>query len=128
MSACRHLSTAKRWRRPAARQSRDTDSPARSSAYAASLRDTNSLQGRIKREVEVVHLVANHLTDLSAELATVGERDAGFPLPHGRGDELHHGSPGIDPRSLPPKGPKPRDIYVPDLHIDSIKVKTRDFK
>ena len=64
----------------------------------------------------------------AAELAAVGERDAGFPLPHGRGDEFHHGSPGIDPRSLPPKGPMPRDIYVPDLHIDSIKVKTRDFK
>jgi hypothetical protein len=31
---------------------------------------------------------------------------------------------GIDPRSLPPK---PRDIYVGDLHIDSIRVKTRDF-
>jgi error-prone DNA polymerase len=80
------------------------------------------VQGRIQREGEVVHLVANQLTDLSAELAAVGERDAGFPLPHGRGDEFHHGSPGIDPRSLPPKGPKPRDIYVPDLHIDSIKV------
>jgi error-prone DNA polymerase len=87
-----------------------------------------AVKGRIQREGEVVHLVANHLTDLSAELAAVGERDAGFPLPHGRGDEFHHGSPGIDPRSLPPKGPKPRDIYVPDLHIDSIKVKTRDFK
>jgi error-prone DNA polymerase len=86
------------------------------------------VQGRIQREGEVVHLVANQLTDLSAELAAVGERDAGFPLPHGRGDEFHHGSPGIDPRSLPPKGPKPRDIYVPDLHIDSIKVKTRDFR
>jgi hypothetical protein len=97
MSACRHLSTAKRRRRPAARQSRDTDSPARSRAYAASLRDTNSVKGRIQREGEVVHLVANHLTDLSAELATVGQRDAGFPLPHGRGDEFHHGSPGIDP-------------------------------
>jgi hypothetical protein len=58
----------------------------------------------------------------------VGERNDGFPLPHGRGDEFHHGSPGIDPRSMPPKGPKPRDIYVPDLHIDSIKVKTRDFR
>jgi error-prone DNA polymerase len=46
-------------------------------------------------------------------------------VPHGRGDEFHHGSPGVDPRSLPPK---PRDIYVPDLHIDSIKVKTRDFR
>ncbi|MCE3256785.1 MAG: hypothetical protein K0Q64_868, partial [Nitrobacter vulgaris] len=24
--------------------------------------------------------------------------------------------------------PRPRDIYVPDLYIDSIKVKTRDFR
>jgi error-prone DNA polymerase len=53
---------------------------------------------------------------------------SGFPSPHGRGDEFHHGSPGIDPLSLPPKEPQPRDIYVPDLHIDSIKVKTRDFR
>jgi error-prone DNA polymerase len=58
----------------------------------------------------------------------VGDRDFGFLLPHGRGDEFYHGSAGIDPRSLPPKGPKPRDIYVPNLHIDSIKVKTRDFR
>jgi error-prone DNA polymerase len=84
-----------------------------------------AVKGHIQREGEVVHLVANHLTDLSADLAGVGDRDTGFPLPHGRGDEFHHGSPGIDPRSLPPK---PRDIYVPDLHIDSIKVKTRDFR
>jgi error-prone DNA polymerase len=83
--------------------------------------------GRIQREGEVVHLVANHLTDLSAELAGVGERDDGFPLPHGRGDEFHHGSPRSDPRSLPPKV-KARDIYVPDLHIDSITVKTRYFR
>jgi error-prone DNA polymerase len=87
-----------------------------------------AVQGRIQREGEVVHLVANHLTDLSADLAGVGDRDNSFPLPHGRGDEFHHASHGIDPRSLPPKGPKPRDIYVPDLHIDSIKVKTRDFR
>ena len=66
-------------------------------------------QGRVQREGEVVHLVGHQLTDLSAELAAVGERDTGFPLPHGRGDEFYHGSPGIDPRSLPPKGPKPRD-------------------
>jgi error-prone DNA polymerase len=83
-------------------------------------------QGRVQREGEVVHLVAQHLTDLSADLAGVGERDDGFPLPHGRGDEFHHGGPGIDQRSLP-KGPKPRDIYVPDLHIDSIKVKGAGF-
>jgi error-prone DNA polymerase len=61
----------------------------------------------------------------ASQLAGVGDRDAGFPLPHGRGDEFHHGSLGMDPRSLPPKL---RNIYVADLHIDSIKVKTRDFR
>ena len=86
------------------------------------------VQGRIQREGEVVHLVAVQLTDLSPNLASVGERHDGFPLPHGQGDELHHGSPGVDPRSLPVKGPKPRDLYIPDLHIGSIKVRTRDFK
>jgi len=45
-----------------------------------------AVQGRIQPEGEVVHLVANHLTALSAELAGVGDRGAGFPLPHGRGD------------------------------------------
>jgi error-prone DNA polymerase len=87
-----------------------------------------AVQGRIQREGEVVHLVAGQLTDLSTDLAGVGELDDGFPLPHGRGDEFHHGGPGIDPRSLPPKGLRTRDIYIPDLHIDSIEVKTRDFR
>jgi error-prone DNA polymerase len=85
-----------------------------------------AVHGRIQREGEVVHLVAHRVTDLSSALASVGDRDAAFPLPHGRGDEFHHGSPGLDPRSLPPGAPKPRDI--PDLHIDTIKTKTRDFR
>jgi error-prone DNA polymerase len=80
------------------------------------------------REREVVHLVANYLTKFSVDLPGVGDREDGFPVPHGRGDEFHHGSPGIDPRSLRPKLPKPRHIHVPDLHIDGIKVKTRDFR
>jgi error-prone DNA polymerase len=87
-----------------------------------------AVQGRVQREGEVVHLIAKQLTDLSDELAGVGSRGDAFPLPHGRGDEFHHGSPGNDPRSLPPKGLRTRDIYIPDLHIDSIKVKTRDFR
>jgi error-prone DNA polymerase len=86
-----------------------------------------AVHGRIQREGEVVHLVAQQLTDLSSELASVGERDRAFPLPHGRGDEFHHGSPGLDPRGLP-KGPKPRDIYDPYGHISRIKVRPRDFK
>ena len=87
-----------------------------------------AVKGRIQREGEVVHLVAQKITDLSAELGSIGQRDAAFPLPHGRGDEFHHGSPTPDPRSQPPKVSKTRDMYVRDLHIDSIRVKTRDFR
>ncbi len=87
-----------------------------------------AIHGRIQREGEVVHLIAHRVTDLSDALASVGGRDTTFPLPHGRGGELHHGSPGLDPRSLLPKGLEARDIHIPDLHIDTIKVKTRDFR
>jgi error-prone DNA polymerase len=86
-----------------------------------------AVYGRVQREGEVVHLVAQRLTNLSSELASVGERDGEFPLPHGRGDEVHHGSTP-DPRGPRSKGLRPRDIYVPDLHLDTIKVKTRDFR
>ena len=86
-----------------------------------------AVRGRIQREGEVVHLVAHQLTDLSAELATVGSRDAAFPLPHGRGDQVTHAGGGPDPRERPPKGLRTRDIYVPDPHIDTIKVKSRNF-
>jgi error-prone DNA polymerase len=80
-----------------------------------------TIHGRIQREGEVVHLVAHWVTDLSSALASVGDRDVTFPLPHGRGDELYHDSP-----SLPPAAPEPS--VIPDLHIDSIKTKTRDFR
>jgi error-prone DNA polymerase len=86
-----------------------------------------AVHGRIQREGEVVHLIAHRLHDLSRVLASVGERDTAFPLPHGRGDEFHHGSPGHDPRGVPPRGAKPRDIHVPDLLLDIIKTKARSF-
>lgn len=82
------------------------------------------VRGKVQREGEVVHIVVQHLTDLSGELASVGAREAGFPLPHGRGDEFHHGSPSPDSRGMP----KPRSIIDPYLHLDEIKVKTRDFR
>ncbi|WGF90958.1 error-prone DNA polymerase [Marinivivus vitaminiproducens] len=69
-------------------------------------------QGRVQREGEVVHLVVHRLGDLSRELAQVGARDAPFPLVHGRGDGVTHGSTTPDPRETP-KGPRPRDIYIP---------------
>jgi error-prone DNA polymerase len=82
------------------------------------------MSGCVQREGEVVHIVARRLTDLSADLASIGARDAAFPLPHGRGDNFHHGSPAPDPRELA----KPRNLVDPYGHIDEIKVKTRDFR
>lgn len=43
------------------------------------------VRGRLQREGDVVHLVAHHLTDMTPLLRQVGQRDAPFPLPHGRG-------------------------------------------
>jgi error-prone DNA polymerase len=83
-----------------------------------------AVRGRIQREGAVVHLVAQRITDLSADLASVGARDGAFPLPHGRGDELHHGSPSHDPRGLP----KVRDLGSGYGHIAEIRMKTRDFR
>jgi error-prone DNA polymerase len=79
--------------------------------------------GRVQREGEVVHLVAERLEDLSALLRSVGEREE-FRLPHGRGDEARTGG-SPDRRGLG----HARDIYIPDLRLGSgIKVPTRDFR
>jgi error-prone DNA polymerase len=87
--------------------------------------------GRVQREGEVVHLVAERLTDLSGLLRSVGKRaeDAASPLPQskGRGDEADMG----DGRSTDRRGRSQaaRDIYVPGLGPGpGIKVPTRDFR
>ncbi len=83
-------------------------------------------RGRVQREGEVIHLVAEHLTDHTALLRSLGEREEPFPLPHGRGDEARHGG-GLDPRNA--LGRKPRDIYVPDTRsAEGLRIRTRDFK
>nr|WP_255329142.1 OB-fold nucleic acid binding domain-containing protein [Paracoccus albicereus] len=87
-----------------------------------------AVRGPVKREGEVVHLVTHQITDLSRDLAGIGEQDADFPLPHGRGDEFHRGPNGPDPRDAAPKGLRTRDMYIRDRHLDSIRVKTRDFR
>jgi error-prone DNA polymerase len=85
-------------------------------------------RGRVQREGEVIHLIAEHLIDLSDLLRSVGERDEPLPVPHGRGDEAKHGG-GPDARAVDGLGRKPRDIYIPDLRLGSgIKVPTRDFR
>lgn len=87
-----------------------------------------AVSGKIQRVGDVVHLLAQRLPDLTSDLSSLSDRDGDtFVLPHGRGDELRHGPPRPDSRS--PKEPpmQARDIYVPDLHIDTLKVKNRNF-
>ncbi|WP_320194567.1 error-prone DNA polymerase [Agrobacterium rosae] len=79
------------------------------------------IYGKIQREGEVVHLVARRITDLSDVLKSVGEREGPFPLPHGRGDEFHHGIPPEDRRRLPKRSEMQEDGG------DQITVKGRNF-
>jgi error-prone DNA polymerase len=84
------------------------------------------IHGKIQREGEVVHLVAQKLFDFTADLSSLGERDGEFTLPYGRGDHARNGS-APDPRDRPKPSVQTRDIYIPDLHIDSLKMKIRNF-
>jgi error-prone DNA polymerase len=55
-----------------------------------------------------------------------------FPIAAGsssfrrQGDEFAHGG-GPDPRDKPKTIGSPRDIFVPNLDIDTLKVKARNF-
>src|SRR6202012_4101884 len=66
------------------------------------------VEGRVQREGQVVHIVADRLIDLSYRLVSISEQQEPFKLPHGRGDEFHHSSGGVDYRDRPPRV---RDIY-----------------
>ncbi len=88
-----------------------------------------AINGRVQREGEVVHLVAQQLFDLSADLSSLAERDGSFHPPTDRGDEFAHGSPGSpDSREKVPPGVRARDLFTPDLHIDTLKIKSRNFQ
>ncbi|MGZ2459653.1 error-prone DNA polymerase [Rhizobium anhuiense] len=71
-----------------------------------------AINGRIQREGEVVHLVAQQLFDLSGDLVGLADRDEEFKLPAGRGDEFVRGG-GPDPRDKPKPIVSPRDMFIP---------------
>lgn len=75
----------------------------------------------------VVHLVAQQLFDLLAGLVGLADRDTEFRMPAGRGDEFAHGGGAPESRDRP-KPIVPRDMFIPDLHIDTLKVKARNFQ
>jgi error-prone DNA polymerase len=79
--------------------------------------------GRVQREGGVIHVVTERLSDLSALLRQVGERD--FNPTTGRGDEAKHG--GTPDARQNPKH-RPRDIYCPERLSTGLRVATRDFR
>jgi error-prone DNA polymerase len=82
-------------------------------------------RGRVQCASGVIHLIAEHLIDQTELLNSVDGRES-FIRPAGRGDQARHPG-GPDPReNVPIK--KARDIYVPDLHIETLNVKARNFR
>jgi len=51
-------------------------------------------RGRVQREGIVIHVVAEHLTDLSDLLRRLGQSEEGFVFQPGRGDEARGGGGG----------------------------------
>jgi error-prone DNA polymerase len=86
-----------------------------------------AINGRVQREGEVVHLVAQQLFDLTGDLSGLADHDETFRLPTGRGDEFAHGAPGT-PDSRERAVMKVREIYEPDRLIERLKVKARNFQ
>jgi hypothetical protein len=70
-----------------------------------------------------IYYLTNETIDI---LANLGERNGEFPLPYGRGDQVKNGG-GPDSRDNLKPAVQTRDIYIPDLHIDTLKVKCSNF-
>jgi error-prone DNA polymerase len=71
--------------------------------------------------------VVEQTRDLTANLRKVSGLDTPFPLTAGRGDEAKHGGSGPDSRDPRPIA-RPRGMYEPNLHIDTLKLKARNFR
>ena len=90
-----------------------------------------SCRGRLQREGEVIHVVADELIDLTSMLRSVGARDddpsKAFPLVQGRGDEAKHGG-APDHRDAVSKH-RARNLFSPEMDTrKGIRVATRDFR
>jgi error-prone DNA polymerase len=65
-------------------------------------------RGRLQKEGGVIHVVAEHIVDLSHLLRSVGDRDQPFEAEHGRGDEARLGT-----RDILRQGARDRDGELP---------------
>ena len=75
------------------------------------------VEGKLRKEGEVIHVTADRIVDLSAFLRRVGEREA-LRLPHGPGDEGRTGG-GADQRrrETAAVARRAKEDYNPDLRL-----------
>ena len=73
--------------------------------------------GKVQKEGDVIHVIADEIADESALLRAVGDKD--FPHRTGPGDGAKGGSP--DRRNQPPR------LRPPAARDESIRIKSRDF-
>ena len=84
-------------------------------------------RGRVQREGDVIHVVAEQLEDLSDLLRSVGNRQHAFPVPHGRGDRATHPN-GPDPREIGANAKGSQRVSGGIGHHKGIRVPIRDFR
>jgi error-prone DNA polymerase len=92
------------------------------------------VEGKLQKEGDVIHVIADRIVDLTPVLRRVGERNAeGLRVARGRGDEFASGG-GIDQRTRDrgAVGHRAKEDYNPDLRFDrepeAIRVTPRDFR
>jgi error-prone DNA polymerase len=99
-----------------------------------------AVRGQVQREGDVIHVIAHRLDNLSALLASVGQREDVADVYRVSRADVAKNPIGPDPRSPESKmlGKAAREIYIPDLRLGSgivpgqptagIKIKPRDFR
>jgi error-prone DNA polymerase len=78
-------------------------------------------RGRLQKEGDVIHVIAEHLTDLSDLLISVGGRDDAFPIGYGRGG-LPTSSEGSGARD------RLRSVSAEERASPEILIRPRDFR
>jgi error-prone DNA polymerase len=86
-----------------------------------------AVRGRMQKEGEIIHVIADRITNLDPMLRSIGRQD--LNPPHGRGDGAAHGG-GPDPRD--PGFPKGRVLAAPAFRTDGkqddiLPVRSHDF-
>ena len=86
--------------------------------------------GRVQREGDVIHVIADRLDDLSDLLGSVGGRNENLPVRPARGDEVRHDNAPASRENGVSVEFGPRNLDVPDRRQGSggIRVPTRDFR